>query len=152
VPWLRRLVAGLSLQRPGFAPPSIHVGFMVDKLGLLWLCTFFTNRGFSINKLICVSINTCVFYNYVELWIILHISVSTILYPFYISRDISITICPLSSIFLVSLYTGYIYNPEIIFRLSVCYFLSHCNFSITLYFFCSILLCTYIFFTFPTSA
>jgi hypothetical protein len=34
VPWLRRLVAGLSLRRPGFAPWSIHVGFVVDKVAL----------------------------------------------------------------------------------------------------------------------
>jgi hypothetical protein len=30
VPWLRSLVAGLSPQRPGFAPGSIHVGFVVE--------------------------------------------------------------------------------------------------------------------------
>jgi hypothetical protein len=34
VPWLRRLVVGLSPRRPGFAPGSIHVGFVVDKLVL----------------------------------------------------------------------------------------------------------------------
>jgi hypothetical protein len=34
VPWLRSLVAGLSLRRPGFAPGSIHVGFVVDKVAL----------------------------------------------------------------------------------------------------------------------
>jgi hypothetical protein len=34
VPWLRSLVAGLSPRRPGFAPGSIHVGFVVDKVGL----------------------------------------------------------------------------------------------------------------------
>ena len=32
--WLRRLVAGLSPQRPGFDPGSVHVGFMVDKVAL----------------------------------------------------------------------------------------------------------------------
>jgi hypothetical protein len=32
VPWLKRLVAGLSPRRPGFAPGSIHVGFVVDKV------------------------------------------------------------------------------------------------------------------------
>jgi hypothetical protein len=32
VPWLRRLVAGLSLRRPGFDPGSVHVGFVVDKV------------------------------------------------------------------------------------------------------------------------
>jgi hypothetical protein len=30
VPWLRRLVAGLSPRRPGFDPGSVYVGFMVD--------------------------------------------------------------------------------------------------------------------------
>jgi hypothetical protein len=34
VPWLKRLVAGLSPRRPGFAPGSIHVGFMVDSVAL----------------------------------------------------------------------------------------------------------------------
>jgi hypothetical protein len=32
--WLRSLVAGLSPRRPGFAPGSIHVGFVVDKVAL----------------------------------------------------------------------------------------------------------------------
>jgi hypothetical protein len=34
VPWLRRLVAGLSPRRPGFDPSPVHVGFMVDKVAL----------------------------------------------------------------------------------------------------------------------
>jgi hypothetical protein len=34
VPWLRSLVAGLSPRSPGFAPGSIHVGFVVDKVAL----------------------------------------------------------------------------------------------------------------------
>jgi hypothetical protein len=34
VPWLRSLVTGLSPRRPGFAPRSIHVGFVVDKVAL----------------------------------------------------------------------------------------------------------------------
>jgi hypothetical protein len=34
VPWLRSLVAGLSPRRPGFAPGSIHVGCVVDKVAL----------------------------------------------------------------------------------------------------------------------
>jgi hypothetical protein len=34
VPWLRSLVTGLSLRRPGFAPGSIHVGFVADKVSL----------------------------------------------------------------------------------------------------------------------
>jgi hypothetical protein len=34
VPWLRRLVAGLSPRRPGFAPGSVHVGFVIDKVAL----------------------------------------------------------------------------------------------------------------------
>jgi hypothetical protein len=34
VPWLRRLVAGLSPRRPGFYPGSFHVRFVVDKVAL----------------------------------------------------------------------------------------------------------------------
>jgi hypothetical protein len=34
MPRLKRLVAGLSPRRPGFAPGSIHVGFVVDKVAL----------------------------------------------------------------------------------------------------------------------
>jgi hypothetical protein len=34
VPWLRRLVAGLSLLRPGFDPGSVNLGFVVDKVAL----------------------------------------------------------------------------------------------------------------------
>jgi hypothetical protein len=34
MPWLRRLVASLSLRRPGFDPGSVHVGFMMEKLAL----------------------------------------------------------------------------------------------------------------------
>jgi hypothetical protein len=34
VPWLRRLVAGLSPRRPGSDPGSVHVGFLVDKMAL----------------------------------------------------------------------------------------------------------------------
>jgi hypothetical protein len=34
VPWLKRLVAGLSQRRPGFATGSIHVGSVVDKVAL----------------------------------------------------------------------------------------------------------------------
>jgi hypothetical protein len=34
VPWLWRLVAGLSPRRPGFDPRSVHVGFVVDKVEL----------------------------------------------------------------------------------------------------------------------
>jgi hypothetical protein len=34
VAWLRSLVAGFSPRRPGFAPGSIHVGFVVDKVTL----------------------------------------------------------------------------------------------------------------------
>jgi hypothetical protein len=32
VPWLRRLVAGLSPRRQGFDPGSIYVGSVVDKV------------------------------------------------------------------------------------------------------------------------
>jgi hypothetical protein len=34
VPWLMRLVAGLSPRWPGFDPGSVHVGFVVDKVTL----------------------------------------------------------------------------------------------------------------------
>jgi hypothetical protein len=34
VPYFRRLFAGLSPQRSGFAPESVHVGFVVDKVAL----------------------------------------------------------------------------------------------------------------------
>jgi hypothetical protein len=34
MPWLRRLVAGLSSQRPGFDSGRVHVGFVVDKVSL----------------------------------------------------------------------------------------------------------------------
>jgi hypothetical protein len=34
VPWLRRLVAGLSPRRPRFDPRSVHVGFVVGKMAL----------------------------------------------------------------------------------------------------------------------
>jgi hypothetical protein len=34
VPWLRRIVAGLSPRRLGFDPGSVHMGFLVDKVAL----------------------------------------------------------------------------------------------------------------------
>jgi hypothetical protein len=34
VPWLRRLVAGLSPRRPGFDPRAVHLGYVVDKVVL----------------------------------------------------------------------------------------------------------------------
>jgi hypothetical protein len=34
VPWLKRLVAGLSPRRPGFDPGSVHVEFVMDKVTL----------------------------------------------------------------------------------------------------------------------
>jgi hypothetical protein len=34
VPWLRRLVVGLSPRRHGFDRGSVHVGFVVDKVAL----------------------------------------------------------------------------------------------------------------------
>jgi hypothetical protein len=34
VPWLRRLVAGLSPRRSGFDSGSVHVRFVVDKVAL----------------------------------------------------------------------------------------------------------------------
>jgi hypothetical protein len=45
MPWLRWLVAGLSLQRPWFAPGMLHGGFIVGKVALeqvfLWVLQFF---------------------------------------------------------------------------------------------------------------
>jgi hypothetical protein len=32
--WLKRLAAGFAPQRPGFAPESCQVGFVVDKVAL----------------------------------------------------------------------------------------------------------------------
>jgi hypothetical protein len=34
MPWLSQFVAGLSLRRLGFAPESVHVKFVVDKVAL----------------------------------------------------------------------------------------------------------------------
>jgi hypothetical protein len=34
VPWLRKLLAGLSLRRPAFDPRQVHVGFVVDEVAL----------------------------------------------------------------------------------------------------------------------
>jgi hypothetical protein len=34
MPWLRLLLAGLSPQRPGFAPKTVHARFAVDKVAL----------------------------------------------------------------------------------------------------------------------
>jgi hypothetical protein len=34
VPWLRRLVAGLSPRRSGFDPGSVHVGLVMDKVAM----------------------------------------------------------------------------------------------------------------------
>jgi hypothetical protein len=34
IPWLRRLVAGLSPRRPEFDPVSVNVGFVVDQVAL----------------------------------------------------------------------------------------------------------------------
>jgi hypothetical protein len=61
VPWLGRLVAGLSLWGPGYVPGSVHVGFVVDKVALgqiflrvlppplsiipPWLCISYIIRG-----------------------------------------------------------------------------------------------------------
>jgi hypothetical protein len=47
--WLRQLVTGLSLRRPGFVPGSLHVGFVVDKVALeqvsLHVFLFFVGSG-----------------------------------------------------------------------------------------------------------
>ena len=32
MPWLRWLVAGLSLYMPGFSPMLVHVGFVVNRV------------------------------------------------------------------------------------------------------------------------
>jgi hypothetical protein len=62
VPWLRRLVAGLSPRRPGFTAVSVHVEFVVDEVALgqiflrvhrvpsvniipLWLSTLISHLG-----------------------------------------------------------------------------------------------------------
>jgi hypothetical protein len=37
LPWLRRLVTGFSPRRPVFAPRSVHVGFVVDKVALQYI-------------------------------------------------------------------------------------------------------------------
>ena len=43
VPWLRRLVIGLSWWTPGFSTWSFHLGFVVDKLALgPVLCKYFS--------------------------------------------------------------------------------------------------------------
>jgi hypothetical protein len=34
MPWLRRLVAGISQRSTGFTSGSVHVGFVVDKVAL----------------------------------------------------------------------------------------------------------------------
>jgi hypothetical protein len=34
MPWLKLLVAGLSLRRPGFVLGSVHVEFVVDRVAL----------------------------------------------------------------------------------------------------------------------
>jgi hypothetical protein len=34
LPWLRRLVAGVSLRRPGLPPVSVHMGFVADNVAL----------------------------------------------------------------------------------------------------------------------
>jgi hypothetical protein len=34
MPWLRRLVTGLPPRRSGFAPGSVHVGFVGDKVAM----------------------------------------------------------------------------------------------------------------------
>jgi hypothetical protein len=55
VPWLRRLVAGLSPRRLGFDSGSVHVGFVVDEVAMvvlpITLCSsayHFTNAPYSL--------------------------------------------------------------------------------------------------------
>ena len=46
VPWLRRLVAGLSPQRPKFDPGSVYVGFVMDKVSMsFYLCSITRKNG-----------------------------------------------------------------------------------------------------------
>lgn len=47
VPWLRRLVAGICLQRPGFDPGSVRVRFIVDVVA--------RETGFSPRRLLGIS-------------------------------------------------------------------------------------------------
>jgi hypothetical protein len=47
-PWLKRLVAGLSPRRTGFAPGSVDVGILVDKVAL-GQCFIRVLRVFSVN-------------------------------------------------------------------------------------------------------
>jgi hypothetical protein len=49
LPWLRRLVAGLSPRRPGSAPRSIHVGFMMDKVAMRQVSSEFFGFPLSIS-------------------------------------------------------------------------------------------------------
>jgi hypothetical protein len=39
VPWLRRLVAGLSQRRPEYAPGLVHVGLIVNKVAVRQVCS-----------------------------------------------------------------------------------------------------------------
>jgi hypothetical protein len=57
VPWLRRLVAGLSPRSPGFDTGSVHVEFGVDKVTLgqifllvLWFFLSVSFHRFSITR------------------------------------------------------------------------------------------------------
>jgi hypothetical protein len=34
MPWLQRLVTGISMQRPRFTPGSVYVGFLEEKVAL----------------------------------------------------------------------------------------------------------------------
>jgi hypothetical protein len=52
MPWLRWLVAGLSLWRPGFTPVSVHVELMVDKVA--WDSFFSKFFGFPLVSIILV--------------------------------------------------------------------------------------------------
>jgi hypothetical protein len=49
VPWLRRLVAGLSPWRPGFDPGSVHVGFVADEVALAQCFTEYFDFSLSIS-------------------------------------------------------------------------------------------------------
>jgi hypothetical protein len=51
MPWLRRLVAGVSPRRAGFDPKPVHVGFVVDKVAVeqifypYFLVNLYLHRG-----------------------------------------------------------------------------------------------------------
>jgi hypothetical protein len=53
MPWLKRLFAGLSPQRPRFTPASVHVGFVVDKVATLQVSLRVLRFSLSVPFLLC---------------------------------------------------------------------------------------------------